>query len=233
MQYKFDNLNSLENEIHTVLYSEINSNPTLKIVDAAVIAAVSPSKISKFCQKLGFNNYKQYKEYILTGSVTSSSPELERISMYIKKFDSRKAMKLARLITKYDRIILHGIGPSLIAVEYLAYRLRIHTTKDIITTSDDFFINTNINTNTLVVIYSVTGTFRSFNSILTTCSAKNTEYIVVCEENTNQKEFLNRNILYLTDTKQDLHPLAYEKTRTLWFIYIEEVISRLIEIQSK
>lgn len=233
MKYKLEKLNELELSIHLQLQQHLQTNPDLKIIEASNLCQVSPSKISKFCQKIGFSNYKQYKEFVQTGKIASNSSsfELERLSNYIKSFDNKKATKLARLITKHDRIILHGIGPSLIAVEYFAYRLRIHTKKDIITTSDDFFINTNINNKTLAIIYSVTGTFRSFKPIINTCEGKKTEYIIVCEEQSNQPDFTNKKVLFLTDSTQDMHQLAYEKTRTIWFIFIEEVISKIVSLQ--
>lgn len=51
------NLNELDTEIHNQLSKECKSNPKLTIVEAANLCHCSPSKISKFVKKAGFENY--------------------------------------------------------------------------------------------------------------------------------------------------------------------------------
>lgn len=230
MQININNLNTLELNIHQQLQIAITNDNNLKITQAAEICQVSTSKISKFCQKIGFINYKQYKNYISTGKIIDDirkTPELIRLEKYLKKFDQKKVDKLAKLINQHKRIILHGVGPSLIAVEYFAYRLRLNCTQDIITTSEEFFITNNINNSTLVIIYTATGSFKSFNQIINDCRRKDTQYIIICEENNHIRELKNAKIIYLTNTHQKEKEQAFEKTRTLWFIYLEEVITKL------
>ncbi len=223
-------LNELETEIHQKLKNAIKDTPTLTIKTASEICNVSPSKISKFCKKIGFDNYKQYKLFISTGKLVNSnetSDELKRIENYCKTFDHKKSLKLAKLISKSKRVILLGMGPSLIAIEYFAYRLRIVSTVDVLTTSEQFFINNHVSNNSLIIIYTATGKFTSYASLIAFCEENNYSYIIVCEENNHLEQFSNKKVIYLTNTTQKDKILPYEKTRTLWFIYIEEVISAL------
>lgn len=234
MKLHFDKLNELENEIHSTLQTAVKNNPNLKSSEAAKLSGTSPSKISKFCQKLGFASYRQYRQYLVTGQldeIKNNTTELERLTKYIKHFDQRKAKRVAKIINKYNRIALYGFGPSLIAAEYFAYRLRLNTNKDIIATSDDFIIASNIKKNTIIIIYTATGTYRSFEKIIQICEINNIDYLIICEENNQVSYFETVNVLYLTDDQQDKQVLAYDKTRTTWFIFIEEVITHLRAIQ--
>lgn len=230
MKLHFDKLNRLENEMHNILQQEIKQNSQLKSADAAKLCDVSTSKISKFVHKLGFINYRQYREFIISGElqpIKQQISELDRLSDYIKRFDYRKPRKLSKLISNYDRIVLYGFGPSLIAAEYFAYRLRINTNHDVVSTSDDFIVTSNFKKNTLLLIYTATGTFRSFEKIINICEMNNIAYLIICEEYNNLEYLENKNVLYLTDDTQENKQYAYDKTRTIWFIFIEEVISEL------
>ncbi len=236
MTLHFDKLNSLEVDMHKILEHAINENPELKAAEAAALCQVSASKISKFVNKLGFNNYRQYRNYINLGELSpikQQISELDRLSNYIKRFDQKKVRTLTKLINKHERIVLYGFGPSLIAAEYFAYRLRINTNLDVISTSDDFIVTSNFKKNTLLLIYTATGTFRSFEKIIEICIVHNIEYLIICEEQNNISYFENKKILYLTDDIQEKHHYAYDKTRTIWFIFIEEVISELQKNKKK
>lgn len=224
---KLDKLNTLEKSIHEILTREIKNNNKLKIVDAALLCDVSPSKISKFITKLGFANYKQYRLYITGDQINYKSSELVRIKSYINTFNYKKVEKLATIINQSERILLHGIGPSLICVDYFAYRLQLNTKHNIQTSSDYFYLENNLYRNSLLIIYTTTGTFSSFENLITLCKKKHAKYIIICEEHNEIAYVENKNIIYLTNDNQENKQLAFEKTRTLWFIYIEEVISYL------
>ena len=65
MQYfNTDNLNEFEKRILETLNLECKKNKKLRIINAAELCGCSTSKISKTVKKLGFNNYKQYVNFI-------------------------------------------------------------------------------------------------------------------------------------------------------------------------
>ncbi len=229
----FKILNELEQTIHKQLSAALLDDNLLSITNAAKLCDVSPSKISKFCKKLGFENYKQYKIYITTGKLipfNNKSEELQRLEKYIKTFNPNTSTKLAKLIHKSNRIILCGMGPSLIAVEYFAYRLRIVTCCDVMTSNEDFFMKNHMTNNSLLIIFTATGLFQSYANIVNYCESNNFKYIIICEENNHIDEYANKNLLYLTNSTQVNKKLPYEKTRTIWFIYIEEVLTSLAQM---
>src|SRR4051812_45473194 len=117
-----NNLNQLELSIHDKLSKIIEKNDNLKILEAADYCDVSSSKISKFVRKLGFENFKQYKQFfggqqIITKDNKYSS-ELERLKNYIENFDSVLIDNFLAIFKKYNKIVLFGLGPSFICVEY-------------------------------------------------------------------------------------------------------------------
>lgn len=57
-------LNNLEKNIIETINNSDKISGKLKIYEAAEIAEVSTSKISKLSKKLGFDNYKQFIKYL-------------------------------------------------------------------------------------------------------------------------------------------------------------------------
>lgn len=227
----YKNLNELEREIYDTLKIEVRADRNLKIIQAAKLCNVSTSKISKFCKKLGFENYKQYKIYISTNKIesTTQSAELNRISNYIKTFNQKDLRNIHRKFTDCNRIVLYGFGPSLIALEYFAYRLRMNSNIDIITTSDETVLECALNKETLVLIYTVSGKFRSFEKIVNLSKKFKSRLLILQEELDLNTKVKPKDIFYLTNTCQYSHDLPYNKTRTIFFIFIEELISYIQE----
>ena len=66
MKIQLDRMNELERTIHARLLEESREKTNLTITEAAKLADVSPSKISKMVKKMGFSGYKEYFRF-LTG----------------------------------------------------------------------------------------------------------------------------------------------------------------------
>lgn len=77
--------NAPDAEIHDCLSEEFKKNEALTIVEAADLCHCSPSKISKFVKKLGFQNYKQYRDFICrkTPVARTYSDEFDRIRHFL------------------------------------------------------------------------------------------------------------------------------------------------------
>lgn len=150
-------LNELEQSIHSKLSKMIENNDNPKIIDAAQYCGVSPSKISKLARKLGFENFKQYKQYLSGKPVITKnkkiSNELERLKNFLEHFDPDLVDKFITIFNKYNRIVLFGLGPSFICVEYFAYKLALVSDKSIVTTHSEDYAQHLVDEETLFIVF--------------------------------------------------------------------------------
>lgn len=230
----FDKLNPLEQSINKKLQLYSSEIDSIKITQAAEYCGVSVSKISKFVKKLGFNNYKQYVDFLYGREIheNSHSTELSRLTKFIENFDESKVEDLKELIKHHDKIVLFGYGPSLICAQYFEYRLRTSTNKMIMAVADEISVASMVDENSLLIILTVTGTFHTFKDIYEATKKKGCDVAMVVEEYNTELFTQCDKIFWLSEFKQpdDLKP--YEKSRTVFFIFLEEVIQRLMRPSS-
>ncbi len=231
----FSKLNQLEHKIYNQLLESSKLHDDLKITQAAELCDCSVSKISKFVKKLGFTNYKQFVDFLYGNEIAlkKESSELERIKHFIDDFDHSLVDEFLDLMNNHERIILFGYGPSFMFVQYFEYRLRIFSNKFILAVGDDISIENMLAENTLLVIFTTTGTFRSFENIYNSAKNKGCEVLIVTEEyNKNLFASCDR-IFWLCKFPQSSELKPYEKSRTVFFIFSEEIIQKLMAASKK
>lgn len=222
----------MELSVHNKLSEIVKENGSLKIVEAAEYCEVSSSKVSKLVRKLGFENFKQYKQFfggkLIVLEEQKPSSELERLKNFIENFDSDLVDEFLTLFKKYNRIVLFGLGPSFIVVEYFAYKLALVSGKSIFATQGEIHAQHLVDEETLFIVFSVTGKFASFENLFHEVKSSGAEILLILEEYDPSQALKVDNVFYLTKSSQDENLLPYEKTRTVFFIFIEEIISRLM-----
>ena len=226
----FNKLNPLEKLINETLIAFSKTATNITITKAAEACDCSVSKISKFVKKLGFNNYKQYIDFLYGKGlpVNRSSIELERIKSFIDDFDISLVDEFIELLNSYEKIILFGYGPSFIATQYFEYKLRINTNKFVIAVPDEISVESLLDDKSLLVIFSTTGKFKSFERINTLAKEKNCQVLLIVEEY-NASLLTNYNkIFWMSKFLQPDNLKPYEKSRIVFFIFIEEVIQHII-----
>ena len=224
-------LNSLETHIHEQMLRHSRTMPTIRINQAAELCQCSVSKISKFVKKLGFKNYKQYLDFIYGKEFpqTATSGELNRVKSFIETFDTEMIDELLALIDSHDKMALFGYGPSLLCAQYFEYRFRNCADKTTMAVSDEVTLKNMVDESTLLLIITETGRFQSFEDIYTAAGEKGAKVVILAEEyNTDLFSQCDR-IFCLSHTPQPNHLKPYEKSRTLFFIFLEEVIQRLLQ----
>ncbi len=229
----FKALNPLEREIHDKLSKHSQTVGTIRITKAAELCGCSVSKISKFTKKLGFTNYKQYLDFLYGKELkeSSRSSELSRIEQFIKEFDRSKVDEMIELINAHEKIVLFGYGPSLLCAQYFEYRLRTCTNKVIIAVPDGLSVASMTDEHSLLLILTVTGTFKSFETIYHDTKKKGGDVAIVVEEfNTDLFNQCDK-VFCLAKESQPAELLPYEKSRTVFFIFMEEVIQELTRQQ--
>lgn len=226
----FSKLNRLEHKIYDQLHECSKLYSDLKITQAADLCSCSVSKISKFVKKLGFTNYKQFMDFLYGKEISQkeASGELERIKHFIDDFDASLVEEFIELMNKHERIILFGYGPSFICAQYFEYKLRISSSKFILAVGDEISIETMADQNSLIVIFTTTGKFKSFENIYNISRNKGCKVLMIAEEyNSTLFENCDR-IFWLCKFPQSSEFNPHEKSRTVFFIFIEEVIHRLL-----
>lgn len=226
-----DNLTKLEEELHGKLSKVVSANNNIKIIEAAEIGDVSPSKVSKLVRKLGFDNFKQYKLYFSGQQMNlekhNKSNEIERLMRFLESFDSEIIDDFVSIFQKYDKIILFGLGPSFISAEYFAYKLATVSDKNVTVTQSEDFAERLADEKTLLIVLSVTGKFSSFHTLFHNVKRNGSSIMLILEEYVNTQEFLADYFFYLSKFNQSDTLLPFEKTRTVFFIFIEEIIAKL------
>lgn len=225
-----DHMNSLDIEIHNRLTEEVKKNESLTIVEAAKLCNCSPSKISKFVKKIGFQNYKQYRDFISRKKpITKTySNEFERIHHFLDTFDLTLIDRFIQEISHYKKVALMGYGPSKYCAQYFQFKLQLFSTQTIIVLDDELTASSIIDKDTILIIFSATGAYNSFRNFQNLAKEKNAGFLMLVEEYNTAVIPEYGEIIFLTDTFQTLSPVPYEKSRIIFFIFIEEVIAHYI-----
>ncbi|MEK3884310.1 SIS domain-containing protein [Paenibacillus sp. PL2-23] len=225
-------LSKPELSIHNKMAEAIEQNHNIKILEAAQFCDVSPSKISKLVRKLGFENFKQYKQYFGGQAIASGnkkrSSELERLQHFIESFNPALIDQFMEVYQRYNKIVLFGLGPSFFCVEYFSYKLAPLSDKSIFVTQSQSYAQNLVDKETLLIVFSVTGKFDSFESLFHRAKSRGTAIMLILEEYDGSLTFEADHLFYLTKSTQNEELLPFEKTRTVFFIFIEEVIARFM-----
>lgn len=225
----FNRINPFEQQIYDQLLASAKEHPSIKITQAAEICSCSMSKISTMVKKLGFSNYKQFMDFLYGREipVKKTSSELERLKRFIDDFDSTLVDQFIELMEQHEKIILYGYGPSFICAEYFEYRLRTCSGK-FVQVGDEISFEAMVDQNTLVVVFTTTGTFRSFEDVYRMTKQKGGTVIIIMEEyNTDLLNHCDQ-IFWLCKYPQAEGLRPHEKSRTVFFIFVEEILHKLL-----
>lgn len=226
----YTSLNVLERKLLDSTKECIQHNATVSITELSTRLDVSTSKISKFVRKMGFNSFKQYKNFLTCDQGESSpiknSDELHRISEYIANFDDSLAHDFWLKIKECNKLIIYGLGPSFICADYFAYRLRIFSDIFTLATNEITTVKNADSKDTKLLVLSTTGLFQPFNDEILGLNYK--EVIFLFEEFRYFPKLQRNTLFYLTNSSGNSSLKPYEKSRALFFIFLEEIIQKFI-----
>ena len=146
---------------------------------------------------------------------------------FLENFDSGLVDDFVSIFQKYKKIIIYGLGPSFISAEYFAYKLTVVSDKNITVAQSEDFAKRLADEDTLLIVLSVTGKFSSFENLFNETKKNGAEIMLILEEYVNTLHSIADYIFYLSKFNQSDSLLPFEKTRTVFFIFIEEVIAKL------
>ena len=178
---------SIEHHIARVMLEHIHQLNNISIGAMADLCSVSKSTISKFVKQLGFEDYKEFKDYILQkGTEEYLDVLFSDIRYLFFNTDSKKIEHLVTLIHDYEEVAAFGEGYSETAALNFQHKMSFYQ-KFIYTTTNDRkqveYIS-HAKENTLLLIFSNSGRYISEYTHLTDAPSKK------CFEETKAKVVL-------------------------------------------
>lgn len=129
------------------------------------------------------------------------------------------------------KILLLGLGPSAYCAQYMEYKLRLLLPdKLVLAVTDTVGAESFVDEDTLLVIFSTSGRFKSFEPLLKKVYQRGGKPVLVIEEYHPDliQKYEPTPLIFLSDSVQSSDLKAYEKSRILTFIYIEEVLFKIM-----
>jgi DNA-binding MurR/RpiR family transcriptional regulator len=222
-------LSPFDRKIVDKLVAHAKTHPSFRITKAAGICGCSISQVSKAIKKAGFSGYKNFIRVLYSGEQPREPAldELERLKRVIDDFDLSAIDEFVSLIHEHERIILFGYGPSLISTQYFEYKLRFCSSAFVATAPDEQSAKSMLGQSSLLAIFTTTGQYRSFKNLTVEAKKRGAEVVLVSEE-FNPLLLENCDCYFvLTRHKQPDALKPHQKTRTVFFIFFEQVIQKL------
>lgn len=193
----------------------ILKNPTTveqyTITKIAEISSTSKSAVLRFCQKLGFKGYSEFRyEFIRylyqdnsTSTNTPSDPLISMIDNYcesvtqLKNIDKSLIVKLVEDIKNTSSVYSCGIHKSSILARKLQYNLidcgkAITLLTDLVSLSHTEFI---LNKDSLLILFSISGNSQQYIEFLkSTIDINYNSYLITCNSKTPLSKYFKNTI---------------------------------------
>jgi DNA-binding MurR/RpiR family transcriptional regulator len=132
------------------------------------------------------------------------------------------------LIGSHAKIIFFGYGPSHICAQYVEYKLRFCTDAFVTTPPDEASVRNMVDDGSLLVFLTTTGQYRSFHDVCLFARSRGTDVVVVTEEFNSRLMAECDRYMVLSHHRQPDELKPYQKTRTVFFIFFEQVIQQIL-----
>lgn len=185
---KIQSLNELEMIVYQYVIQHQSAIPYMHIRDLASEAHVSASTIFRFCKKLGFDGYAEFKmkmkEYIGQKDEITVPEDLSEIKAFLDRMESasfqKKLDKAASIIARADRVLCVGVSNSGYIAQYAA---RYFSTfgKFSMALTDPFYPIWQFNgtATTVALVFSISGEIRQAVEIANQLKQQNCHVISI------------------------------------------------------
>ncbi len=241
MKYLYnDELTPTEIEISDTISEHLDEVPTLTITKLAELCSVSPSKITKYAKRLGFNGYKEFQYQLKHDRYTSEDKgstfeyQKEKTLQFFDSFSISKLENLKEWIARSEKTYLFGRGPSLKVCEYYEPRLRVATNKNIVANYDEYLFDLDIQYNKheseqkLMIVLTVSGKSKKVSEVLQTAKMRGMKTVCISAYYNQKLETESDLYINLLDRKE-IFDKSLIRGRTLFFIYLEILTQDFVE----
>ncbi len=243
MKYLYnDELTPTEIEISDIISDHLDEVPTLTITKLAELCGVSPSKITKYAKRLGFNGYKEFQyqlkndRYKTEDKGSSFEYQKDKILQFFDSFSISKMESLKNLIYTSDKIYLFGRGPSLKVCEYYEPRLRVATNKNIVANYDEYLFDLDVANDAeeqkLMIVLTVSGKSKKVSEVLETARKRKMKTVCISAYYNQRLETDSDLYINLLDRKE-IFDKSLIRGRTLFYIYLEILTQDFVENPSE
>ncbi|WOO89801.1 MurR/RpiR family transcriptional regulator [Mollicutes bacterium LVI A0078] len=241
MKYLYnDELTPTEIEISDTISEHLDEVPTLTITKLAELCNVSPSKITKYAKRLGFNGYKEFQyqlkndRYKTEDKGSSFEYQKEKILQFFDSFSISKMETLKKMILTSEKTYLFGRGPSLKVCEYYEPRLRVATNKNIVANYDEYLFDLDMQGHTqnseqkLMIVLTVSGKSQKVREVLQTAKKRGMKTVCMSAYYNQRLETESDLYINLLDRKE-IFDKSLIRGRTLFYIYLEILTQDFVE----
>ncbi len=246
MRYLYnDELTATEIQISDMISENTELVTTMTITELAKLCNVSPSKITKYAKRLGFNGYKEFiyqmkHDYFNTEDKgTTFDYQKEKIELFFQSFDPKKFQLLKKMMFQSEKIYLFGRGPSLKVCEYYEPRLRVATNKNIVANYDEYLFDLDVahddtegaladNENKLMIVFTVSGKSSRVHEVLDTAKRRGMKTVCIsayASRRLDESSDLHINLV----NRKEMFDKSLIRGRTLFYIYLETLTQECIE----
>ena len=134
MELHAEHFTKSDHKIRDYIVNHMDIVASYPILSVAEKADVSKSALLRFCQKLGYQGYSEFKyeisRYILSGNDVEEGENVNSLRYYVntinelsESISEKQLVKLSQLIMNAQRIKTYGIHETGLAAKYFEYRL--------------------------------------------------------------------------------------------------------------
>lgn len=228
------------------VYQAVLANPkgiiNKSIQDAAKTYNVSAASIQRFVKKVGYRGYTEFKlavEDTIAPKQVQNQPSNTKLwkimNAYISTFQTLQDMNIEKILNQmvtdiqnYKSIKALGIGNTALSAEQLVYSMYsedkfIEAVQDKIKID---YLETCMDSDDLLIIFSVTGSTDTYDSIMKTAKKKHVKtYLITMNQETPLLKLTNKSIvLPSTNIQNNDNTLYRVDNRTILYSF-SEVIS--------
>lgn len=220
----------------------ISSYPIVNVADRA---GVSKSALLRFCQKLGYNGYSEFKyevsKHLLSGTLYSSASvksSMDIVSHYLNciqklpdYISENSFIMLGNLIKGAAKIKIFGLHESALSAEYLSYRLAsLGIDSEALSHSGTFSEKASFSTpDDLNIFLSVSGTTECITEAAKTAFGKKSRTVIITQN--NKAKYATKYDCFISIPSLDVDKnQLFLDSQAIFFITIDLIINRLSKL---
>lgn len=244
MELKKDSFTNTEMIIYNLVIENVSEILRGSLNSIAPLFNVSPSSITRFCQKLGFSGYNdfkfelyKYEKQSLVSKETNINGDLiDHYSSLIKLIKNcvtqEEIETLANVVINSNTIMLTGYHKSFLPCKFMESNLR-KLSKPSIAIENDFFedMNSFATAKDLLIIFSAEG--NSVKDILDISTTQN-KYKVALITMNPKSAYKNKvdYFLWLPSSKNQHYPV-YLENQVVFFIFVDILTAYIANQKNK
>lgn len=234
------NLNKKELEILDYCIKHSSEISSIKIIDLATKLKSSPASIERFCKKLNFSGFSEFK--VALNFKLKNDCEKNEYSSDIYLNDIRKSIdiinqttieKVAKLIHEKNRIHIFSLGNNSLISTDLCQKFQ-SINKHFFSYSDSssmYMCSSNANSSDLIIAISSSGEREQILSAINVAKSKNIKIICITDIGNNTLSKLSDISLYMISSSFLNHNIEI-KSRAQLLILCDYIFFKYVELFS-